>query len=267
MKWFRHVSDASSDEFIAILEAKFGLEGYARWWKTLEAIAKTMDHTDRCQAEYPVETWKQILRIRYDKQLKEFLLFCVAKKKLAFGSSEAPGQLPATSSEVPAFFDECSRSGVIFIKCTKLLELRDEYTRKLGSLSGYTPDTCPDNVAPEAEADKESKYTTPLPPSEPVDNFSVPKPDRIPIPKPKKEKEIVKNDFDAAAAACCELLGKRLLGPTDAGLLHSWLKHRSFKGEILPVLISKTEKFARKNSGKRPASLMYFENAIMENSA
>jgi len=40
MKWFKHYTDSSDDEFIAGLEEKFGLIGYARWWKLLETIAK-----------------------------------------------------------------------------------------------------------------------------------------------------------------------------------------------------------------------------------
>jgi hypothetical protein len=50
LKWFKHYTCSSDDEFIAGLEEEFGLEGYARWWKLLEAIAKQMDKTDRCFA-------------------------------------------------------------------------------------------------------------------------------------------------------------------------------------------------------------------------
>ena len=40
MRWFKHMTDASDDEFVAAVESRFGLEGYARWWKLLEAVAK-----------------------------------------------------------------------------------------------------------------------------------------------------------------------------------------------------------------------------------
>lgn len=39
MKWFKHFSDASSDEFMVELEELFGLEGVARWWKLLESVS------------------------------------------------------------------------------------------------------------------------------------------------------------------------------------------------------------------------------------
>jgi len=30
MKWFKHMSDASDDEFVSALEDEFGLEGYEK---------------------------------------------------------------------------------------------------------------------------------------------------------------------------------------------------------------------------------------------
>jgi len=39
MKWFKHFTDASDDDFLQTIEDIFGLEGYARWWKLLEVIA------------------------------------------------------------------------------------------------------------------------------------------------------------------------------------------------------------------------------------
>jgi hypothetical protein len=118
MKWFKHYSDASDDEFIAKLESQFGLEGYARWWKILEIISKQMDETNRCHAEYPVDKWKRLLSIKQEKFLKLFLNFCQTSSKLSVNFSET----------------------FIKVECAKLLELRDEHTRKLRSKSGVTPD-------------------------------------------------------------------------------------------------------------------------------
>ena len=64
MKWFKHMSDASHDEAISQMEAKYGLEGYARWWKILEKIAQQMDDTDKCSATYPMSIWCGYLTVR-----------------------------------------------------------------------------------------------------------------------------------------------------------------------------------------------------------
>ena len=129
MKWFRHMTDASDDEFISKLEAEFGLEGYARWWKILEVIGRQMDKSDRCSAEYPITKWMQLLSIKRWKILKSFVEFCAIGQKFNINYDEK----------------------ILKIECPKLLEMRDEYSRKSGQSTSPTPD----NVAPEAEAESE----------------------------------------------------------------------------------------------------------------
>lgn len=116
------MADASDDEFISELEDKFGLEGYARWWKLLEIIAKQMDGTDKCSAEYSWVKWQSFLKGKRNK-LETFLEHSQNKLKINLEQN----------------------GNILKISCPKLLELRDEYSRK----SGHTPDTTPDNVAPE----------------------------------------------------------------------------------------------------------------------
>jgi hypothetical protein len=132
VKWFRHMSNMSQDEFIAELEHIYGLEGYARWCKLLEAIADQMDKTARCSVSYPWSKWQTILRGKRNK-LETFLKHLENKRKI--------------------FLNE--NGNVLEIGCRKLLELRDEYSRK----SGQTPDRCPDKVAPDTdtEVDKRKK--------------------------------------------------------------------------------------------------------------
>ncbi len=235
MKWFKHMADASDDEFIALLEEELGLEGIARWWKLLEAIAKQMDKSDRCSASYPIQKWMLILSAKQKRVVELFVKVLQNFDKI-----------------------QTKRSGnILEIICPKLLEFRDEYSRK----SGQTPDTTPDKVAPEAEAEKESKIN-PLTPLA-VDN-SLPIP--IPIPSnsdPKKE-GLNEKSFDAAAAACCILLGRRVLTPTDSALLMAWIERISFEQKLWPLIVEKTQKFADKNLGKRPASLQYFTEAVRE---
>jgi len=108
MKWFKHYTDSSDDEFIAGLEEKFGLIGYARWWKLLETIAKQMDKTDRCYAEYSWNKWQTFLKAKR-KKLETFLEYSENKLKINLESSD----------------------NLLKISCPKLLEIRDNHTKNL----------------------------------------------------------------------------------------------------------------------------------------
>lgn len=63
MKWFKHATDSSAQsEYISVIENTFGLEGYARICKLMEAIASQMLLKDSpATVEYPVKKWCQIL--------------------------------------------------------------------------------------------------------------------------------------------------------------------------------------------------------------
>ncbi len=116
LKWFKHYSDASEDDFIENLEEIFGLEGYARWWKLLEKIAIKMDETDNCSAEHSWIKWQSFLKGKRNK-LETFLKHCQNEGKI---------KLEQTGN-------------ILKITCPKLLELRDKYTKDL-SASGKKPD-------------------------------------------------------------------------------------------------------------------------------
>ncbi len=106
MKWFKHFSDASDDEFVALLEEEFGLAGYARWFKLLEVIARQMDKTDRCYAEYSEQKWCYFLKAKR-KQLTCFLVTCEKQLKINQEASE----------------------NIIRISVPKLLKIKDNYTK------------------------------------------------------------------------------------------------------------------------------------------
>lgn len=112
MKWFRHMSSASDDEFISGIEDLFGWEGYGRWWKLLEIIAKQMDETDRCHAEYSWVKWQSFLKGKRNK-LETFLVHCQNKRKIKLEQN----------------------GDILRIICPKLLELRDNYTKDLQATS------------------------------------------------------------------------------------------------------------------------------------
>jgi Domain of unknown function (DUF4373) len=65
VKYFPHETDASRSEHLTQLEKKFGLEGYARWFKILERVAEKTDiKTGKCSATYPESDWLKYLSIR-----------------------------------------------------------------------------------------------------------------------------------------------------------------------------------------------------------
>jgi hypothetical protein len=88
MQYFKHMVDASDDEFIEGLIARFGLEGYARYFLILEAIALQMERgSDKCSVTYSWETWQKILHGKRFK-LETFLEHCQNESKLFLERSE-----------------------------------------------------------------------------------------------------------------------------------------------------------------------------------
>lgn len=108
MKWFKHMSSASDDEFLDGIIDDFGLEGYARWWLILEAIASQMDGSNKCSVTYSWGKWQSILRGKRNK-LGTFL------ERL---ENESKINLKQTGNKLE-------------IECPKLLKLRDNYTKDL----------------------------------------------------------------------------------------------------------------------------------------
>jgi hypothetical protein len=142
MRWFKHISTANRDEKLAIILDEFGPEGYGIYFLILETIGEQMDETDRTHVELPVSSWKRILRIS-EKKIKNFLLFCENLKLFKISFTE-------------------NRQNLIRIDCPKMVEYRDEHTKKqnkkLRSESVATPaqDT---ELETELETERESTLT------------------------------------------------------------------------------------------------------------
>jgi len=109
MKWFKHYSDASQDEKLVALEAEFGLEGYARYWKILEIIASQMGADNgKCSVTYPTKLWCRYLTVR-TKILDRYLLH----------------------SENLSLMFSVTENDLLTISVPKLLEIRDNHSRNL----------------------------------------------------------------------------------------------------------------------------------------
>lgn len=228
MKWFKHMADASDNEFLSGLEEELGLEGYARWWKLLEAIARQMDGSDRCFAEYPVSKWLVYLSEKRQKSFWKFLDYCEKSGKI---STDYSGNF-------------------LKISCRKLLELRDEYSRK----SGQNPDRQQDNIASD-KREKNKEINNPLlpladaaPEEEPeAGGCEEPDKDSLPVNERGKIKGIV-----------VSLLN--WITPPNTSLVDSWLNSGATEDDIRNAIESCKDKCAKQ-------SLSYFTPIVMQNKA
>jgi hypothetical protein len=114
MKWFKHDTDAEDSEGLNVLIDNFGMEGYGRWFRLLETIAKKMERgSNRCHVEYTEGKWCEILKTKR-KKLSCFLT--VIQKQLKTKVKRKGNKLR--------------------IECPNLLKKRDEYSER----TRYSPD-------------------------------------------------------------------------------------------------------------------------------
>ena len=119
MRWFKHSSTASDEPNLAALEDKFGLAGYAMYFKVLEVITKEIGNSSRTSVSYPVGKWRKSVGVSAGK-LQLFVNF---------------------SSQLEIFQSYYDKNGLT-ISWPNLAIYRDEYTKKALRKSGG----CPDNV-------------------------------------------------------------------------------------------------------------------------
>jgi hypothetical protein len=146
MKWFRHQADTSDDEFINALESEFDYMGYAVWHKICESIAKIMDSTDRCYAEYSIEKWLGITRIKRASKLIEFLEFCQKFRRNSGENTEIIQEL---------FYENNGK--ILKISVPKLLKYKDEYAKKSGQSTRSNPDNVPEIPIIDTDTDTDKK--------------------------------------------------------------------------------------------------------------
>lgn len=160
MKWFKHPSDTSDDPMNAELEEMFGLEGYARWMKILEAIAKNMAGKDSpCSVAYPWSKWQAILRGK-PKTLLPFLKHLALKRRINLKRNGFVLDSFSIENENGTETKLLRSGDVLEIEAPVMASLRDEYSKK----SGQTPDKLrTKEVEEEVEEEKEIE-DPPLPP-------------------------------------------------------------------------------------------------------
>lgn len=138
MRWFKHFSDSLDDPFVQSLLDKFGPSGYLAWFGLIEIIAKENKKQLTGRLEIDPSYLRRKLRISLAK-LERIFNHCSTNAKLSFRFSGENW-----SFDFP-----------------KILQLKDEYTRK----SGHTPDNVPPHTEEEGEEEEKEK-DPPNPPTE-----------------------------------------------------------------------------------------------------
>ena len=115
MKWIKHDTDLSESEKIESLISEYGFEGYGRYWRIMEMVAKNMDESDRFHAEFPesylcskLKVRRTVLKRFLERAAKVFGLFAVCYE------NERRRGKPLIRIEIPM-----------------LLKKRDNYSRNL----------------------------------------------------------------------------------------------------------------------------------------
>ncbi len=120
MKWFKHFSDASDDEELAMLIAEFGGDGYMFYWRVLETIASQMKPQNaQTSLTYSWRIWSQKLGISQQK-LKKIYNFLSTKLEKCSNKVQTKSLL---------FLKKLEKS--LKIDCPKLLSIKDNHFKNL----------------------------------------------------------------------------------------------------------------------------------------
>lgn len=132
MKWFKHMTDASTDLFVQDLEERFGDTGYVFWFKTLELLGSQGRDGEM---EISVNVWRQIIDSGRTDHLRRLYTFATQRRKL----------------EV-----EDLGNGLLRVRCEKFLEFADEYASRIRKNRDKIP-TQSGECSPRTEGEEEQK--------------------------------------------------------------------------------------------------------------
>lgn len=172
MRWFKHMTDARNDEKLAALSDRFGLEGIGFYWTVLEIVAQKMDEKLETSASFSAKKWGSFAGISA-KKFQNLAEFCAS---------------------LGLFFVE-NDGNLITVNIPKLLNIKDEHTRKACKNSGVAPDNIRTNsrldIELDIELDVEEEFNTPLTPlsggAGEVEKFSPSSPSASPAKKEQPE--------------------------------------------------------------------------------
>lgn len=155
MKWFKHLSDASQDEFLLDLMTEYGFSGLGRWWAIVEVVAGQMKKGgNKCEIEMSVQAWCQLLKLQ-SKGLAELFVFMVSNKHSNIAINHTLFEsLSSSIVHLKIIYSSSIMKDKLNFKIPKLLELRD--TRNTNKPTIGT-------IEVEVEVDKENKKKTATP--------------------------------------------------------------------------------------------------------
>ena len=148
MKWFKHFSDASNDEELALLIDEFGGDGYMFYWRALETIALHMKpDTQQTLLTYSWRIWSQKIGLSQQK-LKKICNFITTKFEESSEKVRTKSLLFIKNIE-----------NALSIDCPKLLSIKDNYFKD-------SRKTCKRLESQEVEVEVEEEIPSIVPPRE-----------------------------------------------------------------------------------------------------
>lgn len=130
MKWYKHSCYPEQDLEFERFYAAAGLEGWGFLTRVFAKVGAAYKPGKRPEATYPIKTWCSYLGIHRNRFNK---LLTIA---------DTHGVLHANlacTGGVTVRLEACSTQDTLTLYCPKLLEMKDEYSRK----SGHSPDNIP----------------------------------------------------------------------------------------------------------------------------
>jgi len=130
LKWYKHSCYPEQDLEFERFYAAAGLEGWGFLTRVFAKVGAAYKPGKRPEATYPIKTWCSYLGIHRNRFNK---LLTIA---------DTHGVLHANlacTGGVTVRLEACSTQDTLTLYCPKLLEMKDEYSRK----SGHSPDNIP----------------------------------------------------------------------------------------------------------------------------
>lgn len=132
MRWLKHLTNARRDEKLAELYSLHGYEGKGFYWDLVETIAEQMFGSEKCDLTMRLAQWARSMQCHQNMVLKYFR----SLESLGLVEVEWKASAPGVTGRVNGECQPCEPGVHIRVIIRKLMDLRDEYSKK----SGQTPD-------------------------------------------------------------------------------------------------------------------------------
>jgi len=124
MKWFKHMVDSGDDPDIGHIMTKFGEYGYYLFFRILELMAREFDIENPGENIFDFEWFCNRLIMKNSKP------YCNGTKTQRYTHRKLVINFLETCKKLKRYDYKIQEDGFIWIKCEKLKELTDEYTKR-----------------------------------------------------------------------------------------------------------------------------------------